>query len=64
MPITTAEIWRDGKQVTHCQVHRGFKGPATVFAIENDVSPGDYEIRNGDAVELVTYCDGQWLPHR
>ena len=62
MIAVRAEVWRNGKFITHCHVRKDSDGAQFVLGADEQVPEGDYEIRNGDAVEKVTYKNGQWWP--
>lgn len=62
MTNTRAEIWRNGKLVAHCHVCKDSSGAYYVSGTDEQIPDGDYEIRNGDAVEEVTFKDGTCGP--
>jgi hypothetical protein len=57
-----AELWRNGRFVTHCFVREDAYGASFIEGTVQQVPDGDYEIRNGNTVEKVTLKSGNWSP--
>jgi hypothetical protein len=59
MASITAALLRDGRlNLCDIEIHEG-RAP-TIVKWDNELSDGDYKLRNGEKVYHVTLKNGQW----